>query len=333
MISAPIVLAAAFAAQGALAQSAIKWAPLNGVETPHRTVPPSSEIASQLGSPTPIPDDLVLLEGKKVVVGRLALCLPNTFQPNLAYAGKTAKVVRFKPNKTLDGVNLEMMPANARAMMENMKKGGVLVLRFEDGTNLDTCAPQGSNQLSANLDLAPGETVSAPTVAQSPIFEPSTVGNARRDAAATPSVSAAQSCPIAVIKVSTGVSFGHLLVDTLTTSEFQRQIDQATHGGVDKHYLDVQVRNDSGRPVKAFEFSAAYMDKMGDESTSAAFVSQNNKPIRTGAIFKTSAMDRELLIQNGTGEVAVYVARVRFEDDSLWRDNGTHSCSLRASLK
>ena len=29
----------------------------------------------------------------------------------------------------------------------------------------------------------------------------------------------------------------------------------------------------------------------------------------------------------------LYVARVRFEDDSLWQDNGSRSCGLKASFK
>jgi len=124
-----------------------------------------------------------------------------------------------------------------------------------------------------------------------------------------------------------------MLVDTLTTSELQRQIDQANHGGMDKHYLDIQVRNDSGRGVEAFEFAAVYANKMGDESTSATFVSQNNKPIRTGATYKTSAMDRELVLENGNGDVTLFVARVRFEDGSIWEDNGSRSCRLKARLR
>ncbi|MGN6057468.1 MAG: hypothetical protein ACTHOI_02645 [Sphingomicrobium sp.] len=286
---------------------------------PNESAPPSHNPTPTV---TPIPEDLALLQGKKVVVGRLALCVPNTFQPNLTYAGQTATVVGFKPYQMLNNVALTGLPPSARAMIENIRKGGTLLLQFGDGTKLDTCAPQGSNQLSPNLDLAPGETIqtvhAAPTVVAGP---------------AAAAAAATQSCPVTVIKVSSGDSFGHVLLDAITTSEFQRQLDETTHGGVGKHYLDIQVRNDSGKPIKAFEFSAVYADKMGDESTSATFVSQNDKSIAAGALYKASAMDRALLMQNGSGEVTVYVARVRFGDDSFWQDNGSRSCRLKTSLK
>jgi hypothetical protein len=296
------------------------------------TLLPPQLLAQDLGSgqgqaeATPIPDDLALLQGKRVVVGRLALCVPSTFTPNPSYAGKTATVVGFRPNQSLNRVSVGMMPIGARAMVENLKKGGILVLQFDDGTKLDTCADMGSNQLSSNLELAPGEKVAIPQPASTPLAAPNGI----------PAVAAsdvAQHCPLGVIKVSAGDSFGHMLVDALTTSELQRQIDQVNHGGVEKHYLDIKVRNDSDKPVKAFEFAAVYADKMGDESTSAAFISQNDKTIIPGSFYRASAMDRSLVMQNGTGDVTVYVARVRFSDDTLWSDNGSRSCSMKIPLK
>lgn len=352
VLRSQILLAAAFTAQGALAQSGVKWVPLNGAPTSHSarhstpakgsTIPAQSRVAAAApqampvpnapaGATSPIPEDLALLQGKKVVVGRIALCIPNTFQPNLKHAGETATVVEFKPNRTLDNVQIGRMPANARAMIENIKKGGLLVLQFQDGTKLDTCAPQGSNQLSPNLDLAPGEMI-AVSAGSNPTSAAS-IDSAVFSAPSATQTSAKQPCPMAVIKVSPGNSFGHLLVDVLTTSELQRQIDQVNHGGVQKHYLDVKVRNDSGKPVKAFEFSAAYADRMGDESTATSFVSQNDKSIRAGEVYKAFAMDRDSLMQNGKGEVTVFVGRVRFEDNSQWQDNGSRSCGLKASFR
>lgn len=338
LVAAAIVFGVVLIAQGAPAQSGVKWVPLNGAQTSQSPHPAEPRASPQAAAPdtaatAPIPEDLALLQGKKVVVGRVALCVPNTFQANLNYAGKTATVVGFKPNQTLSSVNLGMIPASARAMIENQKKGGVLVLQFEDGTKLDTCAPQGSNQLSANLDLAPGETLPIGSVGQSPIPSTTSAMNGFAGAPAATAASSPQACPVDVIKVSAGDSFGHMLVDALTTSELQRQIDEVNHGGVGKHYLDVQFRNDSGKPVRAFEFSAVYANSMGDEGASATFQSQNGKSIRPAAIFKTYAMDREFLMQNGRGDVTVYVDRVRFEDDSLWQDNGSRSCALKASLK
>ena len=55
-------------------------------------------------APTPrLPDDLNLLVGKNVIVGRLPLCVPNSYTANLAYAGKPATVVSYTPNAALAG--------------------------------------------------------------------------------------------------------------------------------------------------------------------------------------------------------------------------------------
>ena len=344
MLRMLLVIAMAIAAQGVAAQSSVKWTPLNassrqqseqrapGPAPVTPTVTTKAVPSTEDSAAAAIPENLALLRGKKVMVGRIALCVPNTFQPNLAYAGQIATVVGFKANQTLNSVNLAMLPPGTRAMMQNIKMGGVLLLQFEDGTKLDTCAPQGSNQLSPNLELAPGETIPAGSVASNSM-PPTMTGDAPASAPATITASAPQSCPLALVKVSAGDSFGHMLVDTLTTSELQRQIDEVNHGGVGKHYLDVQVRNDSGKPVRAFEFSAVYANSMGDEGASATFDSQNDKSIKAGSVYKISAMDRDLLIQNGRGEVMVYVSRVRFDDDSLWLDNGSRSCRLKASFR
>jgi len=325
--------------QSVAAQTGVKWVPLNGqpthpvvVAVPAPTPIPAGSRENSANATSSIPDDLALLQGKTVIVGRLPLCVPNTYQPNLAYAGKAARVIELKRDRALTNLSTANLPPNSRAMVENLKKGGLLVLQFEDGTKLDTCAPQGSDQLSSNLEVAPGETVTVSTSTPSSDMTRSIGTNVY----ATPEArfaAAPQSCPMAVIKASSGYSFGHMLVDVLTTSELQRQIDEVNHGGVEKHYLDVQVRNDSGKPVRAFEFSAAYSDRMGDESTSASFVSQNNKPIRAGDVYKTSAMDREFMMQNGRGDVTLYIARVRFEDDTQWQDNGSRSCGLKAALR
>ena len=44
-------------------------------------------------------------------------------------------------------------------------------------------------------------------------------------------------------------------------------------------------------------------------------------------------MDTSESWRNGKGEVNVYVNRVRFEDDSFWQDNGSHSCALTSKIK
>jgi hypothetical protein len=123
------------------------------------------------------------------------------------------------------------------------------------------------------------------------------------------------------------------MADGMTNSEFQRQLDQTTHGGRSKHYLDMRMRNNGSKPVAAVESVVIYANKMGDETTRDTLVSQNTKPIKPGAELKSYAMDRSESAQNGVGEVTLYVSRVRFEDGNFWTDNGSHSCALTNKAK
>lgn len=269
-----------------------------------------------------IPQNLHLLVGKRVVVGRMILCVPNTYSPNLSYAGKTATVMAFKENTTLTTLPpsvLNRLSQNIRANLEDIEKGGILSFQFQDGTSLDTCSNQGVSALTPNLELAAGETITYPeaqTNTNETISRP------------IPSISSVtQQCPIDVIGVSSGVSVLHFLLDTLTTSEFQQQLDETLHDGHQKHYLDMRMRNDSDKLVAAFEMTAVYANKMGDESGSSTFVSQNSGPLKPGSEYTASAMDRSEWTQNGSGEVKLFISRVRFTDNTYWQDDGSHSCA------
>jgi hypothetical protein len=105
--------------------------------------------------------DLNLLGGKQVIVQRQPLCQPGTYTAVLAYAGKQAKVVSLKPsNITPISKNvMDKLPQEMRAVMEDAQKAATILLQFEDGTQLDTCAPIGPSRLSNYLELAPGQIV------------------------------------------------------------------------------------------------------------------------------------------------------------------------------
>ena len=108
MLRMLLVVAMAIAAQGVAAQSSVKWTPLNassrqqseqrapGPAPVTPTVTTKAVPSTEDSAAAAIPENLALLRGKKVMVGRIALCVPNSFQPNLAYAGKIATVVGFK---------------------------------------------------------------------------------------------------------------------------------------------------------------------------------------------------------------------------------------------
>jgi hypothetical protein len=99
------------------------------------------------------------------------------------------------------------------------------------------------------------------------------------------------------------------------------------------HYLDVRMRNGSDKPVRAIEAFAVYANAMGDEGASTTLLTQNNKGIKAGGEYKCYAVDTWERSSNGVGDLTVYVSRVRYEDNTFWQDNGSHSCSLITRIK
>src|SRR4051794_25269126 len=155
----------------------------------------------------PIPDDLNLLVGKKVVVGRLPLCVPKTFTSNLAYSGKTATVASVKPNTTrkFPPNVLSRMTPEMREMMQDTQKGATILLKFEDGTELDTCAPIGPKRLAENLELAAGETIALPATSQVVGGAPSAGSPVNASTpASVPVPTTPQECPVVVTKLTSG---------------------------------------------------------------------------------------------------------------------------------
>jgi hypothetical protein len=176
------------------------------------------------------------------------------------------------------------------------------------------------SQLAPNLELAPGETIALPATAAS------TSPGGGSAAASGP-----QQCPLVVAKLTSGYSVGHIVADVLSTSQLQRQIDEAQNGN--KNYVDLNVRNDGRKAIRAFEYTAVYRDAMGDETVSPTYVSQNTKPIAAGEVFKTTAMDRSQRASTGRGDIKVYISRIRFDDDTMWEDNGSQSCFKTVASK
>jgi hypothetical protein len=105
------------------------------------------------------------LVDRKVVVQRVPLCEPGTFTTNLNYAGKTGLVISAKPSKSykLSPSMLARMTPEARAMLEDQQKAATVLVQFDDGKKLDTCAPVGPRRLSEYFELAEGEKPAAPS--------------------------------------------------------------------------------------------------------------------------------------------------------------------------
>jgi hypothetical protein len=276
------------------------------------------------GQDQPTMQDPAQLVGKEVNVQRMPLCQPGTYTADLAHAGKRATVVSVKPNTMMPALSptvMSRLPPETRAMIEDQQRAATLLLLFEDGTKLDTCAPVGPKKLAEYLELAPGQTLMP--VSQVTPTQPVSA------AAVTP-----QECPVVVTKVTSSEGgFGHGLVDDLTTSEYERQTDKVIHEGQKKHYLDMRMLNKSTKPIRAVESVVVYSDVMGAETKHEALVSQNNKPIKPGQEYNSSIMDRSLQSANGLGDVTVYVEKLRYSDNTFWQDNGSHSCKLTSQIK
>jgi hypothetical protein len=105
--------------------------------------------------------DLNLLVGKQVTVQRMPLCQPGTYTTVLAYAGKQARVISLKPSQIvpLSKTIMDRLAPEARAMMEDARKAATVLVQFEDGTQLDSCAPIGPSKLSDYFEIAPGQTL------------------------------------------------------------------------------------------------------------------------------------------------------------------------------
>jgi hypothetical protein len=279
-----------------------------------------------------LPSDLHLLVGKKVSVGRLPLCEPNTYSVTLLYAGQVATVIAVKKGHLpkLSSAVLARMPDSSRDLLIDAENAGTLLLQFSDGKQFDTCGPIGPSRLSQDMNLAPGETVPMPEPSPAPAPSRPVTGSIPTS---QPGPTTGE-CPVVVTAVSSGDGgFRHALADALTTSEFERQLDETEHGAQAKHYLDFSVRNASDKAILGVEAVAQYTNRMGDALASSTLVSQNTRPIKPGEEYRVYSMDRAQWVQSGVGDVTLFINRVRFTDGTFWADSGGHSCSMAANSK
>jgi hypothetical protein len=278
--------------------------------------------------------DLNALVGRQVIVQRMPLCEPGTYNHVLSYAGKQATVVSLKPfvMPRMPKINTTRLTPEVRAMMEDSQHMATILLKFEDGTQLDTCSAVLPSMLSNYLELVPGQKVEL-AVASATALTPPTGANAL---VAAPVVrpTSPQECPVTVTKAtSSDGGFSHAFADALTKSQFERAYEKALNGGHEPHYLDVRMRNASQKQVRGIEAFVVYANIMGDQGETSTILSQNDKSIKPGGEYKGYSVDTYERWQNGKGDVTVYVNRIRFEDNTFWYDNGSHSCALTTQIK
>src|ERR1700758_1862671 len=85
------------------------------------------------------------LVGKKVIVQRLPLCQPGTFNYDVSRSGKQATVVSAKAAKAhaLPSSALARLTPDMRELLLNQQKAALLLLQFDEGAKFDTCAELG----------------------------------------------------------------------------------------------------------------------------------------------------------------------------------------------
>jgi hypothetical protein len=113
------------------------------------------------------------LVGKKINVKRLPLCEPGTYKTDLVHAGMEATVLSAKPSTipALPESALDRMSPAMREMILDQQKAVLLLLRFEDGTERDTCAPIGPKKLAEYLEIRQ-EEASNPNASNQPVALP-----------------------------------------------------------------------------------------------------------------------------------------------------------------
>ena len=118
--------------------------------------PKSTQAEEQPHSAEEYPAQLI---GKRFNVRRLPLCQPGTYKGDFAHAGQQATVVSAKPNTMMPALSaMSAITPELRAMIEDQQKAATLLLQFEDGTKLDTCAPIGPKWLANYVELARAES-------------------------------------------------------------------------------------------------------------------------------------------------------------------------------
>jgi len=126
------------------------------LEKQYCTAPTTIPTTSEETTVAPQGIDLTQLAGERVKVMRIPLCQPGTYTVNRTYAGKQATVLSARKSAALVPLSssiLDKMPPASRAMVEDFYASATLLLRFDDGVELDTCAPISPRNFSDSMEL------------------------------------------------------------------------------------------------------------------------------------------------------------------------------------
>jgi hypothetical protein len=93
----------------------------------------------------------------------MPLCQPGTFTVVVSYAGKQATIVSVKPFTTavVPQQTLDQLAPQTRDALENASKMATVLIQFDDGIQLDTCAPISMAILSNYFEFEPSSDSSS----------------------------------------------------------------------------------------------------------------------------------------------------------------------------
>jgi hypothetical protein len=115
--------------------------------------------ANSLGQDSgPVIENPAQSVGKEIKFNRLPLCEPGKYKGDLAHAGMEATVVSAKPSNipAIPKVALDGMSPAGRDLILDQQKAALLLLRFDDGITLDTCA---AIELAATIGVTDSDTL------------------------------------------------------------------------------------------------------------------------------------------------------------------------------
>jgi hypothetical protein len=273
---------------------------------------------------------LNVLIGKQVIVQRTALCQPGTFTYSLAYAGKQGTVVSLKPSNLLPltpGAINRLSPA-ARALVEDQQKAATILVRFEDGAQLDSCAPIAPSRLSDHFELAPGQTLeaapaSAPVPTSPPAPPSSPVPAANLQPATTTLSSTAipssppQPCPVEIKKIDTANGFKANLAGGLLYGP-----------NVHPHYQMLTYMNASTKDVVSVRFKVEFLNALREVSEVVVFEPEKESKLKPG---KAASLVRATYLTPEGAKASGWVEKILFSDGTYWNDDGSHSCDAPKS--
>lgn len=242
------------------------------------------------------------LVGKQVVVQRTGLCQPGTYNAVLTYVGKTATVLAVTPKKMPQIPQSAMNRVPQGQMRELLEgKGAILLLNFEDGTELDSCAAITPSTMSDFVALVPGQTL-----------EP-----AQRPTSSTAPPTQPQECPVSITNLSSGNSFKASMLVSMES--------QGNSSSIGKSFLTVKYQNDSNKEVTGIRFRVSYFNSVQEVQHVSDVITPTGAKLKPKKSFSVVQPDW-VFVGTETMKLSGWVDKVVFADGTSWSDDGRHVC-------